>query len=579
MRRLVSTVLLAVAVPLAAAAPAAAGIWTPIASGTTQDISAVDTRGPGDILIATTGGKILRNGVEQLNAPGVQFTDIAFNPAGDRALATAANGKLYRFNGAAWSLVPLANTTFPHACGGVGPFPRNATPTGNLNAVTWAAANTAYVVGDDRGVVLKLVGAGPVSVSDVSRQANATCRVDPVSDRTTDIGAVTDQLIYLSTTNFGQRLITTDAFATAAAARNNSSVNCPGSPSRLAVDLTSANRSWVVGACGGSLSFGFSSDSGTTYDLSLVYPNGSASDIESLRGVAAAGGSAVAAGRRGDIIVTLGGETAYFQRADAPDALTDWLAVHKSSATDAVVAGAGGRLLASTRANEIPDLIAPAGTISGPAAATAGVPTTYMANVADNAGGSGINPSSFAWSATGVPAAGGNPVALTFPSPGFYTVRVAFTDNAGNAGTASLGVLVSSAGVPSPPGATPISAPSAPSAPRSPTKTKTVTVAGGRVTLAAPRACVPAGTSFTARLSFKRSKKKGTKFVKVTKVDFYIDRKKQGKTDRKAPFTKRLTVKRLKAGSTHRLRARATIKVKRGKGPTKSISTSFKVCG
>lgn len=579
MRRLVPAVLVVLAWLLVTAPSAVAGIWTPAASGTGQDIAALDYRGPGDILIATTGGRILRNGVEQLNAPGVQFTDIVANPAGDRALATAANGKLYRFNGASWSQLSLANTTFPHACGGVGPFPRNAAPTGNLNAVAWATPTTAYVVGNDRGVVLRISGGGAVTITDVSRQSTGACRVDPVSDQVTDIQAVTDQLLYLSTTDFGGRFVTLDAFASTATERASSSVNCPGSRTRLAIDLNSANRSWVVGACGGSLSFGFSEDSANSYDLGLDYPNGDESAIESLQDIAAAGGSVLAAGKQGDIVVSLGGANAYFQRADGAEVATDWLTVDKASATQAAVAGAGGKLLVTSRANEIPDLVAPAGTVTGPAVAVAGQPTTYTANVADDAGGSGINPTSFAWSAAGVPNTTGNPVALTFPSPGFYTVRVAFADNAGNAATASLGVTVRSAGIPSPPapiGGTPVPTPPTPP---SKTKTKTVTVAGGKISLGVPRACVPAGGSFTARLSFKRSKKKGTKFVKVTRVDFYIGRRKQGKTDKKAPFTKRLTVKKLKAGKTYRLRARATIKVKKGKEPKKSISTTFKVCG
>ena len=101
--------------------------------------------------------------------------------------------------------------------------------------------------------------------------------------------------------------------------------------------------------------------------------------------------------------------------------------------------------------------------------------------------------------------------------------------------------------------------------------TKTVQVPGGSITLGAPRACVAPGGSFTATLSFKRSTKKGTKKVKVTKVEFYIDGKKV-KTDTKAPFRQTLTVKKLKAGTKHTLKARATIKVKKGRSPKKSVS-------
>ena len=101
--------------------------------------------------------------------------------------------------------------------------------------------------------------------------------------------------------------------------------------------------------------------------------------------------------------------------------------------------------------------------------------------------------------------------------------------------------------------------------------------AAGRSRSPGPKTCVAAGGSFTATLAFKKSKKKGAKTVKVTRVDFYID-KKRVKIDKKAPFRQTLTVKNLAAGSKHTLKARATTKVRRGKPPKKSVSTSFSVC-
>lgn len=231
------------------------------------------------------------------------------------------------------------------------------------------------------------------------------------------------------------------------------------------------------------------------------------------------------------------------------------------------VVGAGGKIVTSTQASAMPDLIAPAGTISGPVNVTAGQAVTYTANVADNAGGSGIDPAAFQWSATGLPSATGNPVTLTFPSAGLYTLRVGFKDLSGNTGEATLTV---SAGAPA------IAA--SPPAPRSTSVTTTKKVSGVSIQLTRPRACMKAGGSFTATLSFKRSKKKGSKKVKITRVEFYID-KKRVKTDKKDPFRQRLTVRKLKAGSKHELRARAWIKVSKGKKtPKKSITTSFSVC-
>ena len=108
--------------------------------------------------------------------------------------------------------------------------------------------------------------------------------------------------------------------------------------------------------------------------------------------------------------------------------------------------------------------------------------------------------------------------------------------------------------------------------------TKTVTVSGATITFGVPRACVKRGAKFKVTLTWKRKKRKGNRFVKVAKADFYIGSK-IVKTDKVAPFTQTLTVKATaNAGSTMKVRARAHIKVKRGKSPKKSISSSIKIC-
>jgi len=589
MHRAVLALLLATTAALAAAPSASAGIWMPAASNTTDDITAVDQRGPGDVLYATANGKIFRNGTQQLNAPGVSFTDIALNPSGTIGLASAANGVLYRSTGAGaatWAQVnlgmptraPSSSSSFPCRGGGT---TGSAPVTGNLVAVGWKDDSTAYVPATDEGVVLKTTNGG-TSFTDVSRQVDGTCRAgtdDVFSDVSVPPGT---DLVYLVVRSFGARWVSSNGLSGTAARRGETAANCFQEAQRIAVDPANPNRSFVAAGCSGRLSFGFSADAGTTYEFGLDYvnDNSNGSDLTGLSDVALTGGSALAVGKAGAILVSLDGLKAYFQRADGVDATTDWLAADKSSAGDAVVGGRGGRLITTTQANTIPDVVKPAGTITGPARVVAGQPATFTANVADEAGGSGINPASFTWSATGVPAATGNPVNLTFPSAGFYTVTVTFADKAGNAGTASFSVQASTvAGTgPGSGGTTPTTGTGPGSGGTTPTTKKSVTVAGGRVTLSAPSGCVPVGTSFTATLSFKRSKRKGANFVKVSRVDFLIDAKRK-KTDKKAPFRQRLTVKALQAGSRHTLKARATIKVKRGKSPKKSISTRFTVCG
>ena len=110
-----------------------------------------------------------------------------------------------------------------------------------------------------------------------------------------------------------------------------------------------------------------------------------------------------------------------------------------------------------------------------------------------------------------------------------------------------------------------------------PTKRKTATGGGAKYTFTVPRSCIPAGTPFRVRLTWRKQKRKGNKFVKVTRSDFYIGKRRM-KIDRKAPFTQTLLIRSPRRGATYTVKARAFIKVKRGKQPKKSIATKIKVC-
>jgi hypothetical protein len=236
--------------------------------------------------------------------------------------------------------------------------------------------------------------------------------------------------------------------------------------------------------------------------------------------------------------------------------------VGAASASQVAIGGAGGVLAVTTQANTTLDVVPPTGTIVGPTTAVVGSPTQYSVNAADNAGGSGINAGSFVWSAVGTAGATGNPANITFPNPGLYTLNVAFADNAGNPASATITVQVSTI----PPGTA------------NPTPSKTIIVPGGTVKLSGPKTCVAPGKAFTATLSFKKRRTNARRrVIKVTKVFFFIDGK-RAKIDRKAPFRQTLSVRSYVAGSTHTLKARAFLKVRHGRSPTKSISTSFQVC-
>jgi hypothetical protein len=159
-----------------------------------------------------------------------------------------------------------------------------------------------------------------------------------------------------------------------------------------------------------------------------------------------AGGTVLAAGSAGMIVHSIDGATFFYDGAAGDLATRDWLSVGLASATEGAVGGTGGKLVLTSQANVTPDVVAPTGTISGPSSLTAGQAATFTA-VLNDTGGSGINGAATAWTATGLGNASGATATYAFPSPGFYTVRVTFADNAGNTGEASLFVNVSAASV------------------------------------------------------------------------------------------------------------------------------------
>jgi hypothetical protein len=113
--------------------------------------------------------------------------------------------------------------------------------------------------------------------------------------------------------------------------------------------------------------------------------------------------------------------------------------------------------------------------------------------------------------------------------------------------------------------------------PRRATRTTSVDVLNGGATLSleTPSTCVRPGATFKVTLKWKRKKKKGNLFVKVRRTDFYRDTKVVRK-DRRAPFVHTYKVK--VGEKSVKVRARAYIKVKRGRSPKKSISARVRVC-
>jgi photosystem II stability/assembly factor-like uncharacterized protein len=344
-RRAVLPALLASAASLlATAAPAPAVTWKRINSGTTDAIAAIAYRPGGRLTFATSAGKIFTrsHGRFKLQAsfPGRAFTDVAFRPSGDVALATADTGHLYRFAGGAWTPIALTSATYDlNDCrGGLNPPAARVTPTDNLVSVAWGSDNVAWVVGAGTGEVLKSVDGG-VTWTDVSRQADGTCRVpNDLSDVETVPGNA-DTAFFIGP--FEATYETGDGLATAATKISRLVLDCRKGLTRMAIDPVSPNRISGAGAdC--AFGWGFSNDSGTTSDFVDRFNQTSWNDLAGGPGVF------VVAGEHGAIERTYNGGATSRIPARGVIRHETWRSISLADRADAAVGGDNG-VLALTR--------------------------------------------------------------------------------------------------------------------------------------------------------------------------------------------------------------------------------------
>jgi hypothetical protein len=339
-----------VAVALSTAAGTAAAVtWTPVNSGTTEPITAIDyTRG--QLRFATGAGNIFvrrPDGSFALEAsfPGRQFFDIAFRPSGDVGLATADTGQLFRYSGGAWAPVSLANTSFDSFCRS-GSYPP-ATPTGNLLAASWGTDAVAWVVSSETGQILRSVDAG-LTWLDASRQADGSCHLD---DRVTDVAAVPgspNDAWFVGEEVDPWR--TADSLATAVRRPNLAEECDTATLVRVAVDPAGPNRISAVNQCGPVWTWSFSADAGTTHaDLQNGPPM--------PRDVAAGPGVFLAVGDDGWISETFDGAHRMDIPAGGALAHNPWLSAELADRAHAAIGGANGTLAVTDDADPRPTLV------------------------------------------------------------------------------------------------------------------------------------------------------------------------------------------------------------------------------
>jgi hypothetical protein len=525
----------------ALAGPASAGIWSEVPSNTAEEITAIEYRGADQFWFTTGSGKIYRRvgGAfqQEYSGPGVVFRDIEFNDAGTIGLAVGTNGRLVRSTdgGDNWSAVDLPNSRSAVSeidCA-------TSQPEGDLDSVRIDGLGRAWIVGSgaqiwrSTGTGLAL-GTGWLDANDGTLDA---CKI---AGR--DFDAIVfipgDPAGYFIAKSFGQVFFSSDPSTTSAVEKPGAAGNGFTTLRRAVGDPTNTNRMWAVTPGNGGTSYVKRTIDGWGGELEWAIGNSDKREFSNAYDVDYAGGTVLSAGAAGMVLHSIDGETFFYDDADGVLATQDWRAVSLADGANGAIGGTNGKLAITAGANVTPDVIKPTGTIAGPGTAVAGQPVAFTLNAADT-GGSGLNPASYAWTSAGLPSQGGNPVAFTFPSPGFYSIKVTFADNAGNSETATTSIQIVTA-----PAAGPTFSLSGPG------NSATARIIGKRVRIRM-RGTIkpPAGVSTTAacngkvRLTIKR---KRTTLLKT--------RAKLKLKSGKCRFGKTVFVKRSKVGKARRLR-------------------------
>jgi hypothetical protein len=440
-------------VVLLATPVASASIWTAVNSGTTDDISALAYIGPGRLVFVTSSGKAFRRtpgGFAQGAgiAAGTIFTDLAFAPDGVNGVAVGDSGAIYHSTdgGANWSRVDAGTFPTTGSCTDIGTVTAVPVTNYNLDSVTFASPTTVYVTGAG-GIILKSTTGG-AAFGEVDHRANGSCKVGGVF--TQDLGDsqwINDQTGYVVADYFGTTYVVTDGLAANTAAQRGAAVGDFYHRVQVALDRVKGNRLWAVSP-GDAFGPYASTNGGQSWGvLDTVDELGrSCAACHYWADVATAGGTVVAVGDSGAIGTSIDGQRFFLQRAagSGPTFTEKWTAVDLYDASHAAVGGAGGQLAVTDAANTVPDFTPPTGLIVGPASGQPGQALTFTANVADEQGGSGIDPNGFSWTSEATPGATGSSATFAFATPGSYLVHLSFRDMAGNKAEATKEVSITS---------------------------------------------------------------------------------------------------------------------------------------
>jgi photosystem II stability/assembly factor-like uncharacterized protein len=454
-----------IAVLICCGSASAATIWTPLSSGTTTDISSVAAPSASEILYTagttieydtSTGFKL----ATLTPTPALPLTAISMSSDGTTGVAVGQHGEIYHTtnSGVTWTQV-TGTQEYPASGSGScssGGFTGLAPLSDNLLAVDVAPSSvapyTVYITGANNDI-LKSINGG-ASFSEVNKHNTAQtdptdsgeeyCVIhDPFSGDLTGTDWLSPSVGFFVSNQFGNVFQTTDGVGNTEGGSTDlrESINGFDEQTEITVDAADPSLIWTVAGGGSSEGVAYSTNGGSSWQL----VNFESSQTNTLLSIASVGTTVVAVGDDGDIWTSSDGVNFYEQDAPAPLDTTNWNSVAMVPGTnEAIVGGDGGALVETTTANEIPDTVAPTGSITGPTSLTVGQTGTFTVSATDNPGGSGVNPSSYSCSSDNQTQTGAT-VSFTYATAGTYTISCTFADNSGNVGSATSSVIVGSA--------------------------------------------------------------------------------------------------------------------------------------
>jgi photosystem II stability/assembly factor-like uncharacterized protein len=357
------TMLATVVVALIAAAPASAGgiAWTPLTTGTTENVMSLSYRSDAALFFGTDRGHIYHERADGSGADPATlspaavtntiFYDIAFSPSGTVGLAVGTAGTVYRTadGGSTWTQVTLPPV--PATCGS------SSTTTDAqgdaLRTIAFRSDSVAWIGGEynssDQEPPLYKTTDGGQHFADINR-TTSPCLIDGYNIRKIIAVPGTSTVQVLAGFSGGDGLYTsTDDLQTATRQPGFAEV-CGHREDSLAIDTANPLHLFASGPCMNTFGLRASDNGSTFHDASYV----GATQPSAIEALAAAGGVALGVGVNGELWAMHDTTTAYYEPVTGAQAAS-WNAVQMASAKQAVIGGQGGHLLRTTNADALPD--------------------------------------------------------------------------------------------------------------------------------------------------------------------------------------------------------------------------------